>query len=181
MKNLTRIVLLGIVLLTASAPVHAFSVDLDGTNAVGISDLEIGGTAYDVTFEFASAMTAPVACGTAVPCDVFFGDTTAAGAAVTAINVALNGSIAESVGSTNNANYFVPFSKAGQDIEARQGNFVANTMWQSLGASLDETDTVEMARFSPAVVPIPAAVWLFGSALGILGWIRHRASNHSLS
>jgi hypothetical protein len=26
------------------------------------------------------------------------------------------------------------------------------------------------------VVPVPAAVWLFGSALGLLGWIRSRAS-----
>jgi hypothetical protein len=25
-----------------------------------------------------------------------------------------------------------------------------------------------------AVVPVPAAVWLFGSALGLLGWIRHK-------
>ena len=27
-----------------------------------------------------------------------------------------------------------------------------------------------------AVVPVPAAVWLFGSALGLLGWVRRRAA-----
>jgi hypothetical protein len=27
---------------------------------------------------------------------------------------------------------------------------------------------------APAVIPVPAAVWLFGSALGLLGWIRRR-------
>jgi hypothetical protein len=27
-----------------------------------------------------------------------------------------------------------------------------------------------------AVIPVPAAVWLFGSALGLLGWIRRRVS-----
>jgi hypothetical protein len=28
----------------------------------------------------------------------------------------------------------------------------------------------------PAAIPIPAAVWLFGSALGLLGWIRRKAA-----
>jgi len=27
-----------------------------------------------------------------------------------------------------------------------------------------------------SVVPVPAAVWLFGSALGMLGWMRRRAA-----
>ena len=28
----------------------------------------------------------------------------------------------------------------------------------------------------PPVIPIPAAVWLFGSALGLLGWVRRKTS-----
>jgi hypothetical protein len=31
-------------------------------------------------------------------------------------------------------------------------------------------------RLTLQVVPVPAAVWLFGSALGMLGWIRRRAA-----
>ena len=27
------------------------------------------------------------------------------------------------------------------------------------------------------VVPVPAAVWLFGSALGLLGWVRRRSAS----
>lgn len=30
--------------------------------------------------------------------------------------------------------------------------------------------------FTPAPVPVPAAVWLFGSAVGVLGWARRRAA-----
>jgi len=30
--------------------------------------------------------------------------------------------------------------------------------------------------FTPAVVPIPAAAWLFGSALGLLVWLRRKAA-----
>jgi len=32
------------------------------------------------------------------------------------------------------------------------------------------------AKFNLTLVPIPAAVWLFASALGLLGWVRHRTS-----
>lgn len=31
-----------------------------------------------------------------------------------------------------------------------------------------------LSSYSLTVVPIPAAVWLFGSALGLLGWMRRR-------
>jgi hypothetical protein len=34
--------------------------------------------------------------------------------------------------------------------------------------------SVSIDNFSAAVVPVPAAVWLFGSGLGLLGWFRRR-------
>jgi hypothetical protein len=38
---------------------------------------------------------------------------------------------------------------------------------------LNPDDVFTYATFSPAAaIPVPAAVWLFGSALGLLGWIR---------
>jgi NADPH:quinone reductase-like Zn-dependent oxidoreductase len=29
--------------------------------------------------------------------------------------------------------------------------------------------------FTASLIPVPAAVWMFGSAVGLLGWIRRRA------
>jgi len=42
---------------------------------------------------------------------------------------------------------------------------------------LDPTDGAsDGQRMTFSVVPVPAAVWLFGSALGLLGWIRRRTA-----
>ncbi|MEZ5566557.1 MAG: VPLPA-CTERM sorting domain-containing protein [Gammaproteobacteria bacterium] len=35
---------------------------------------------------------------------------------------------------------------------------------------------VEQVRMDVQVIPVPAAVWLFGSAIGMLGWLRRRAA-----
>jgi hypothetical protein len=173
MKYKIRIILLGMVLVAAVTPAHAFTVDLDGTNATGINNLDIGGAAYDVTFDFVQADTA-ASCG-AAPCDVFFGDQTGAEAAVDAINTALSSTAAITVGSAIKMDYFVPYAIAATDVNAWQGTNLETGFWiKSTNAALDTTDIIEFARFSPAVVPIPPAAWLFGSALAILGWVRRR-------
>jgi len=47
----------------------------------------------------------------------------------------------------------------------------------SLGnASEDFADTTAGVYLVRTVVPVPAAVWLFGSALGLLGWVRRRTA-----
>jgi hypothetical protein len=48
---------------------------------------------------------------------------------------------------------------------------IRRALSESTGSSNSQTYWVQ---FTPDPVPVPAAVWLFGSALGLLGVIRHR-------
>ena len=46
------------------------------------------------------------------------------------------------------------------------------------GSFIGETNNNSLVymTLNSTVIPVPAAVWLFGSALGLLGWIRRRSS-----
>jgi len=52
--------------------------------------------------------------------------------------------------------------------------FVTDTGWSRANSTLITIDNYGNATVS-AVVPVPASAWLFGSALGLLGWVRRRA------
>lgn len=56
------------------------------------------------------------------------------------------------------------------------GTILAPGEWE--GSSFDSTlmTNVIVAGGTGAFVPVPAAVWLFGSALGLLGWVRRKAA-----
>ena len=180
MKNL-----LGTALLVFCVSAHAFVVDLDPNDearATGVRNLDIQGTAYDVIFEFsAGPHNAPQ------PGDIFI-DEASATAAANAINAALNsvGTI-QTIGSSRDNRFLVAweFDTSGCGSQGDPGTCAWEGRlfgggWNSLFKELDSTNgnvPVEFARFSTAVVPIPAAAWLFGSALGILVWIRRRRLN----
>jgi hypothetical protein len=64
------------------------------------------------------------------------------------------------------------------------GNFVAASgynwsrayEWPSGGDAYANSGYALNSTFNVSQVPIPAAVWLFGSGLGLLGWFRRRQS-----
>jgi hypothetical protein len=173
------------VLLLFCLSSHAFNVDLDvndSTKATGIRNLDIQGTAYDVVFQFsAGPHNAPQ------PGDTFI-DEAGAMAATSAINAALNslGTI-QGVGSTKDNRFLVPweFNTNGCGSQGDPGTcaWEGRAFGGSWNGSFHELDSInsnvpaEIARFSAAVVPIPAAAWLFGSALGILVWVRKHSVN----
>jgi hypothetical protein len=51
-----------------------------------------------------------------------------------------------------------------------------NTSWGEFFDIDSQPQDVTLNGGTVSVVPIPGAVWLFGSALGLLGWIRRKAA-----
>jgi len=172
----------GIILLLICVSSHAFVVDLnpdDDTHATGIRNLDIQGTAYDVIFSHSAGPHNGPQTG-----DIFI-DEASATAATLAINAALNSvSTIQAVGTSEDRRFLVPweFNTNGCGSQGDPGTCTIEgrkfgQSWTDFFHELDSTSNnvpAEFARFSAAVVPVPAAAWLFGSALCLLAWIRKR-------
>jgi len=165
----------------------AANVLVDGSRATGILGLDVDGTRYDIFFD---STTTPFQIDTSG--FAFIGDTTGAQNTAAAIVAELNaaGGINMVGEAADPVSWFVvPYS----DPSALT---VALTWWGSFDKApgpaaagctagvwavcVDEAveTTVSIGpawvTMTPTVVPVPAAFWLFGSALGLLGWIRHK-------
>lgn len=157
--------------LPTTAP--AATVVLDGLTATDILDLDVGGTAYNVSFEFDTFNN--LNTGGNFP---FLGDGANASSATNAIVAALNGASATSAGPSSSSSqtlFLVPYTSGGSTIIG-----LYSSSWQNfgVGGALPDTDRV-YATFH-AVVPVPAATWLFITGLaGLIGISRHRESAQS--
>jgi len=180
-----RIIALAFALALGAPAVNAVPVVIQDNNvAVAILDLEVGGTLYNVNFEYdvwPDIYSNP---------PVFPFDLTLAEEANEKINLALNLADVKQVGppQEGRATEGFPLYAIGVTLDDSEGyvgwigaGFVDNIdVWidDYLGTPIGGYQFFDQhwmwADFE--VVPVPAAVWLFGSALGVLGWLRRKSA-----
>jgi hypothetical protein len=92
------------------------------------------------------------------------------------ITAAIAGSGATLVEDSQNLMFSFLASDIPGFIDAPGGSFDPNAIGEyNFGISVSQDGWgVENVRIDVQTVPVPAAVWLFGSGLGLLGWIRRR-------
>jgi hypothetical protein len=141
--------------------------DSSASYVTAIEGLDIGGTFYNVDFEYD-------AYSTFGGDDEFWTTEAEASAAVDAINALF---VANSVYGVANDGipdcegapcYTVKFGPSSGVLAYAFGD------WLNAGAGAGGSEFDPLATAWSVAVPVPAAVWLFGSALAGLGWMRRR-------
>ncbi len=66
-----------------------------------------------------------------------------------------------------------PYMALPSPAELAEATYISPTFWSVEGPQGEMITYVADSLSISAIVPIPAAAWLFGSALGFLGWMRH--------
>ena len=189
--------LIGLLTLLTGAAVNAATVQTalcgpptvpgegptSGTCVTGILNLDVLGTIYDVQVVVDTGANVFGSPTSPSPLPTFWGDQAGAAAAVTALVTALNsaGGIEGATGVAGSRYWIdVPWGTsnfAGLPLNVEFAS-VSGTNWVNSGQGacgfVPGCDVEGWALFTP-VVPVPAAVWLFGSALGVMGWMRRKA------
>jgi hypothetical protein len=169
MAQQIKVFLFAILLLYGTAA-NAATIHSSGGTVRAIADLDIGGVLYNV--DFGSPNEFPTLGGTTN----FWGTEAEARAATTAINALLNSSNWSYVDTVTTHRYEVLFTNV--DVVVGVGPFNPSYNYPLTWTQDPTTQIVTPNLWSltawSAVVPVPAAVWLFGSGLGLLGWIRRR-------
>jgi hypothetical protein len=193
-----------LLVLTSWAPVQAATIvtDSTGTKVTNILNLDVEGTFLDVMFDYVDGRVNPiteVTCGSDVTvyCDMFVDNEPGAISATQAMANALNfyndnqppqkvtGIFDQSAsnpadpGNEIDALVIYDFPNGLVDFSAytlKRNYDGVEVFWFNLGDG-DFNDAVfsEFARFRPAAqVPLPPAVLMFASGLGLLGWTSRR-------
>jgi hypothetical protein len=181
---------LAAVLLTGTA--SAVSFDIQGGNIIQVTNLELNFDQNEFdgfyTVDFVTDVGSDI-FGTE-PADFPFLLSEDRVAATTQLNHALSNApiVPTGAGLVGAERYFVPALEMDLPFlpiiwaSLKGQYFSATDTWEQcqgddclIGVSvLSPDDTATFATFTPEVIPVPAAVWLFGSALGLLGWMRRK-------
>ena len=182
MRKGTRRYLAGLIstacLLLTTAAIAATVRTNDLGDVIAVDNLDVGGTLYNVTFNRDTSL------GNYGDPPVFtFNGETAVLEAVDALNGALNGEdpipvwVAETENDRASRVFRVGFGLDSEDgfVRFASVDSVGMTGWDFSRFNDVGDDDAPLFWGNFQVVPVPAALWLFGSALGLLGWIRRRA------
>jgi hypothetical protein len=180
----TGAVTMSLLLGSGAAQAATVQVDGSGTNATGILGLDVlvegvGTVSYNVSFLQDTGFNV---YDDPPPFD-FSGETDPLSARLAVLNALNDEPAVETVGpgvgvGSTSDSFLIGFDKSpAPDRIVSVGGEYSNT-WGSGGIAIlrEPSEVAFYADFTPAVVPVPAAVWLFGSALGLLGWIRKRTT-----
>ena len=161
----------------------------DNNVGIRILNLEVGDTLYNVDFQFDEW---PEVYGGPTP-TFDFNSPEEAQAANEAVNAVLNGINVDNIDvkqvgppQEGQANEGFPLYAIGVSYDDPYVNWIGAAFQDNLDLWIDDFAGIQLtgsqnveqawmwAKFT--VVPVPGAVWLFGSALGLLGWIRKRTA-----